>query len=488
MDQVLTAGMRVGKYRVRRLLGHGGMGVVYEADDADGNLYALKCFRSETQNRVFLMKRFRAEARLLGNLNHPHVVKVRDSGEVGGTPFFVMDLVMDAKGEPETLEDARRQGGITQDQTVRWFHELMDALDYLHKHGIVHRDVKLENVLVDAGGHAVLSDFGISRIFDDTLRTELDVTQTFIEGQTTGTRPVMGTYFYLAPEVRAGGEATAASDFYALGVLFFRFLTGMWYEPQDPSSSASPFDLLLPFDPFWQDILPRLLADDPVVRTAKGYAVAAPRSRWDRRAVLGIASAVVAVAGGWGWLAFSRNLLPPPTTFEDGVVRLSNCADLGRVDIGLVTSLVVRASVRDIPSNAFQSISNLCAVVVENGVRTIGVSAFFGCPKLETVSLADSVISIGGYAFGDCFALREVRCGSGLKEVGQAAFGGCRNLQDVYFAGDAPNPAGSRIYVRTPETLVNHVRPGTKGWGARWPLRDNFSRPVRGMGALSSSP
>ncbi len=398
-------------------------------------------------------------------------------------PFFTMDLVLNEHGEPETLENARRRGGISQEQLLRWFHELSDALAYLHAHGIAHRDIKLENVLVDAKGHAVLSDFGISRILSDELRQELNVTKTFIEGQTTGTRPVMGTYFYLAPEVRRGVEATAASDLYALGVLFFRFLTGMWYEPQDPSSSASPFDLLLPFDPFWQDILPRLLSENPAARTVTGITATASRIRWGQRIVLGAVCAAVVAAGFLGWSVFSQNQTPTPTlpstTFDQGVLRLADFADLGGVDIGAVTSLVICGSAKDIPPNTFQASSNLCSLVVENGVRKIGNVAFFGCPKLETVTIADSVTSIGAYAFGDCFALREVRCGSGLKEVGQAAFGGCRSLQNIYFAGDAPNPTGVRILVRTPETLVNHVRPDAKGWGDRWPLRDSISRPVR---------
>ena len=105
-------------------------------------------------------------------------------------------------------------------------------------------------------------------------------------------------------------------------------------------------------------------------------------------------------------------------------------------------------------------------------------SAFFRCPKLETVTLPDSLKHLDDYAFGDCFALREVRFGKGLLDVGQAAFGGCSNLQHVYFGGDAPTPFGTRIYVRTPTNLVNHVQPSTKGWKETWPPNDAFSRRV----------
>ena len=233
----------IGSYRVVRVLGHGGMGTVYEVVDAVGAHLALKLFTGGAKNREFLEKRFRAEAKLLAALDHPHLVKVRDVGldEATGNPWFTMDLVLNAQGEPETLEDARRRGGILNEQALRWFRDLVGELDYLHAHGIVHRDVKLKNVLIDSAGHAVLSDFGISRIFDDKLRSQLDVTTTFVEGQTTGTRPVMGTYFYLAPEVRAGQPVTPAADGYALGVLFFRFLTGMWYEPTTASTEAAAY-------------------------------------------------------------------------------------------------------------------------------------------------------------------------------------------------------------------------------------------------------
>ena len=92
--------------------------------------------------------------------------------------------------------------------------------------------------------------------------------------------------------------------------------------------------------------------------------------------------------------------------------------------------------------------------------------------------MSDSLEHVEGYAFGDCFALREVRFGKGLLDVGQAAFGGCSNLLHVYFGGDAPEPRGTRIYVRTPTNLVNHVNAAAKGWTEYWPPNDDFARSV----------
>ena len=467
----------IGAYRIVRPLGHGGMGTVYEVVDAAGAHLALKLFTGGAKNREFLEKRFRAEAKILAALDHPHLVKVRDVGvdEATGNPWFTMDLVLNAQGEPETLEDARRRGGLSNEQALRWFRELSDELDYLHARGIVHRDVKLENVLIDGDGHAVLSDFGISRIFDDKLRSRLDVTTTFIEGQTTGTRPVMGTYFYLAPEVRAGRSVTSASDWYALGVLFFRLLTGMWYEsPTAPTKAGgrkatSPFDLLLAFDPFWQTNLPRLLSDAPEKRTVVGVEHGTNRRWWMFWLGLCALAAGVLIAVCTG----NETDQPPP-----GVLWVSNPQDVQGIDPGGVTAVVVKATMKHVGVDLFKRWPDLRHVTVEEGVELIDAAAFFGCPKLETVTLPDSLKHVDSYVFGDCFALREVRFGKGLLDVGQAAFGGCSNLQHVYFGGDAPVARGTRIYVRTPTNLVNHVQSTAKGWGETWPPNDTFSRRV----------
>ena len=257
---------RIGHYRIVHELGRGGMGRVFEvvADDDETAHLALKAFTLDHGNTEFLKKRFLAEAKILSRLNHPQLVHVHELGidESSGMPYYVMDLVQSATGVSETLENVRKTGKVTEAQALRWFADIREGLEYIHAHGIVHRDVKLENVLVDAHGHAVLSDFGVSHIFDERMREELMLTQTFVTGMTTGTKPVMGTYWYLAPEIRRGGEATPASDWYALGVLMYRLLTGMWYEP-----NTKAFDLLTPFSKDCQRIVRRLLSESPNERT-----------------------------------------------------------------------------------------------------------------------------------------------------------------------------------------------------------------------------
>ena len=480
----------IGGYRFVRLLGKGGMGAVYEAVGPDGARRAVKVFTLDHGNRDFLLRRFQIEAQMLRQLGGEtafvrtgaRFVHVWDSGVEDGTPWFAMDLVLNAAGEPETLETARNAGGVDEATARRWFADLSATLAVFHARGIVHRDVKLENVLVDAGGHAVLADFGVSRIFDEDLRRRLDVTTTFVEGQTTGTRPVMGTYFYLAPEVRAGRGVTPATDLYALGVLFFRFLTGMWYEPPttstkvDGGKATSPFDLLLAFDPFWQTNLRRLLSDDPAMRAVVENASAKGRRRRMWWLVWGVVTVVILTAVSWPRQArpsHTESPRPPP-----GVLWVSHPQEMYGIDPGGVTAVVVKAEMKRVWVDQFKKWPDLRRVTVEEGVELIDTAAFFGCPKLEAVSLPDSLKHVESYAFGDCFALREVRFGKGLLGVGQAAFGDCSNLLHVYYGGDAPDARGTRIYVRTPTNLVNHVNATAQGWTDRWPPNDEFSRPV----------
>lgn len=259
----LTSGQQLGTYRIVRLLGKGGMGAVYEVEHVQlGVHYALKTFTVESGHVDVLKNKFLTEGKVLARLHDPHLVHVFDLNfdDATGTPYFVMDLVLSADGNPHTLADIKT-AELDEDSIFQWFRELAAALDYIHAQGVVHRDIKLGNVLLSADGHVVLSDFGISRLFSERLRSDVNAALTMISEVGAGARLVMGTQGYIAPEVVRGEAATPTADSYSLGVMFVYLLTGIWYEP-----GSKVFKLLETLEYRWIDVLPRLLAENPADR------------------------------------------------------------------------------------------------------------------------------------------------------------------------------------------------------------------------------
>lgn len=311
---MLGNGETIDCYRIVRRIGTGAMGEVYEVEHvALGVRYALKTFALEGGgDAAFLRERFMAEGRALARIAHPNIARVFDLGTLpDGTAYFVMDLVLDADGEPRTLADVAPDGFGDADR-LRWLMSIASALDAIHEEGIVHRDVKLSNILLDAKNDAVLADFGIARYVRGRIKREIGVERTLVAGEGDEARKlVMGTGGYLAPELKNGGEATAASDTYALGVAFFRLLTGLWYEP-----GTDAMRLLEPLGGPWRRILPPMLADDPAERPAslsgflasrliRGKIREALRSRGTAfaRLAAAVASMCVLAAAAVAWLA-----------------------------------------------------------------------------------------------------------------------------------------------------------------------------------------
>ncbi len=261
---MLAVGATVGKWRVVGLLGRGGMAEVYEVEDvALGAHYALKLFTYARGETTAVKTRFFAEGRLLAKLDHPRLVRVYDIGEDAGTgrPYFVMDIVLSPEGRPKTLADAD-VGGVDEEQVAIWYEDLRDGLSYIHGKGILHRDLKLQNVMIGPDGHVVLSDFGLAKIFDPELRTDVGLTleQTLMAVKG-GQKMVMGSVGYMAPEVEMGVPASKESDWYALGVIIFRLLTGIWCD-----SRTDVVADLETYNPIWRDILPKLLHANPAGR------------------------------------------------------------------------------------------------------------------------------------------------------------------------------------------------------------------------------
>ena len=276
------------------------MGEVFEVEHlALGTRYALKTFVLESGDAAFLRERFLAEGRALARIEHPNVARVFDLGVMpDGTAYFVMDLVLDSNGEPRTLADVSPDE-FTDADRLRWLESIASALDCIHSEGIVHRDVKASNILLNAKNDVVLVDFGISRYEHGRIKREIGVEKTVVAGDDESARRlVMGTGGYLAPELKNGGEASAASDVYALGVVFFRLLTGLWYEP-----GTDALRLLEPLEGDWGKVLPPMLADDPskrpvrlaeFLREVRTNTVRPRRAVLTRLAIIGCLLAVIA--------------------------------------------------------------------------------------------------------------------------------------------------------------------------------------------------
>ena len=269
-QNVLSAGQIIdGKYKVIRSLGMGAAGTVYEVErEQTGERFALKAFTPRKGDLLLLKKKFLAEARVLAKLDAPNIVKVYDSGidETTKLPYFVMDEVVYKDNQPHTLEDVDTSD-LDESFIRMWFEDLAGALDYIHNMGVVHRDVKCGNVLLRPDKHVMLSDFGISKIFSYRLARELQVSRTYAatdKKDVSKTKFVMGTSGYMAPEVAKGAPATCQSDVYSLGVMIFRMLTGVWYEP-----GSATLEMLDMYELRWNKVLPWMLEIDPRKRPSK---------------------------------------------------------------------------------------------------------------------------------------------------------------------------------------------------------------------------
>jgi len=201
-------GTSVGSYRIEAVLGIGGMGRVYRATDADGRLVALKLVRSDLAEDSIFRKRFEREAKIARDVENRHVVPVLDTGEHNGVPYLSQQFI-----EGGSLEQKlKREGRLDVPTTLQICAQVADGLDALFAGGMVHRDVKPGNVLLDMDGTALITDFGLAKDNDGTNLTR--------PGQ------ALGSMDYMSPEQIRGEEVTAATDVYALGCVLCECLTG----------------------------------------------------------------------------------------------------------------------------------------------------------------------------------------------------------------------------------------------------------------------
>jgi len=219
-------GRQLGPYLVVAPLEEGGMAAVYKAYQPSVDRHvALKVLpRYLTEDPQYL-RRFRREARIVARLQHPHVLTVHDFGESDGYTFFVMPLVHGG-----TLADLLTGLPLSLPVAVRVVTQVCAALDYAHAKGVVHRDVKPSNILIDEGGNCLLADFGIAHVVEAATK----VTSPTLTGQ------MMGTPAYMSPEQVSGEGVGPPSDLYSVGIVLYQMLTG-----RVPFRAETPVALML---------------------------------------------------------------------------------------------------------------------------------------------------------------------------------------------------------------------------------------------------
>lgn len=262
MAGALGPGAVLGRYRIDRELGRGGMGIVFAATDLHlGRTVALKVITGPYATDAAFLHRFHAEASVLSSLASPHVIDIHDHDEIDGTPFIVTQYV----DGPDLAQWLAVRSPLPADEALRLCAQVARGLSDAHRAGVIHRDVKPANVLLRDPGtpdeHVYLCDFGIAR--GDT-------------GGYTATGAIAGTWAYLAPERTRGDAATVRSDLYALGCVLWACLTGAPpYHGSDVqmaiAHTQSPVRQVPATSPFAVELnglLARLMAKDPQARPA----------------------------------------------------------------------------------------------------------------------------------------------------------------------------------------------------------------------------
>lgn len=197
------------RYYIISSIGEGGMAEVYLANDViNKREVAIKIIKDSTSLDPLNIARFQREARASAALRHKSIIEIYDVDEYQGKPYMVMEYV-----NGESLKELlKKRGTFTPVEACDILYQLSDALAHAHEHGVIHRDVKPQNVMIKKDGSIKLGDFGIALVNDAPHLTQKDI--------------ILGSVHYMSPEVAEGKNATIQSDIYSLGITFFELLTG----------------------------------------------------------------------------------------------------------------------------------------------------------------------------------------------------------------------------------------------------------------------
>jgi Protein kinase domain/zinc-ribbon domain len=254
------------RYRIVALLGRGGMGEVYRAEDLKlSQVLAIKFLPEALSKDASALARFHSEVRIARQVSHPNVCRVFDIGDTDGVPFLTMEYI-----DGEDLSSlVRRIGRLPQDKAVEVSRQICAGLGAAHERGVIHRDLKPSNVMLDGAGKARITDFGLAGIAANIQGAEVRA----------------GTPAYMAPEQLAGREVTAKSDIFSLGLVMYEVLTGKraydattvpeLMKARQAGTLTNPSTLVRDLDPLTERVILRCLETDPGKRPATPLQVAA---------------------------------------------------------------------------------------------------------------------------------------------------------------------------------------------------------------------
>jgi serine/threonine-protein kinase len=261
----LPGRLLAGRYRIIALLGKGGMGEVYRADDLTlGQPVALKFLPDEAARDQGLVDRFKNEVRIARRVSHPNVCRVYDVGDMEGHTFFTMEYV---DGE-DLASLLRRIGRLPEDKALDIARQLCAGLAAAHTKGVLHRDLKPANIMLDGRGQVVITDFGLAGVAD----------------QIQGAEVRSGTPAYMAPEQLAGKEVSTRSDIYSLGLVLYEVFTGKRAFAESPAERlrargertlSRPSSVVKDLNPVIERVILRCLETEPSARPATVLSVAA---------------------------------------------------------------------------------------------------------------------------------------------------------------------------------------------------------------------